>query len=731
MTFKSAPSRVIFMACLLTLSGRALAQALPDPASEEFLKQYGLRFVNVFPAWSNTTGSGITIATLDSGVNVTHVELLGRIAAGGDVGDVDTGGGHGTSVAGIIASNFNGQGIIGVAYDASILPIRVTDSNRFAGSDAAAAGFNRAAARSDVRVITFTAGTIFSEPQNSAIINATKAGKLVIIRAGNDSQANPDIPPSVYGQFNGGGIIVGGTGQNNTLLDMSNRAGGAAAVYMVAPGLSIYAPGNRGNTSYVTWTGTSVATPHVAGAAALILAQNPELTSQQVVEILFNSATDLGAPGVDAIYGHGMLNVGAALAAQGGVGASSSGSSGGLGVGIAALAVGGGLAYFWSENKKAEKDLEKTLVFDKYNRPYIMNLNQTLNVQNSAPTLFNVMNMFDRQTRTVDVIMSDNLSMSLHTRATNPADYVFLKDSDPFLENYDEVRDRDLSMKVAGSFNSGFSFNLQHNYTPSSGFDKVGNLSLSENFIWASSYGLQYMGFGNRSDNVSMGYKASKKLSFQFGANRLNNNKQNRLSSEAVMLQGSYSPTEKMSVSLRVNNLFEDGNLLGGASSGAFSVANANTTAIGLTGQYRIFDKFSLFGSFTEGFTGVKQQRGSFLQSFTTLRSYSWGTGIIGKSLFRYNDRAGFAVSSPLRISNGSADLLVPQSLDSQRNVINSRTRVSLAPEGREIDFEAFYRMNLNRRTQVGTTLTYRDTPENTSYIGKGLSVFTTVGLRF
>jgi hypothetical protein len=144
-----------------------------------------------------------------------------------------------------------------------------------------------------------------------------------------------------------------------------------------------------------------------------------------------------------------------------------------------------------------------------------------------------------------------------------------------------------------------------------------------------------------------------------------------------------------------------------------------------------VFEKFSLFGSFTEGFTNVAEQQGSFLQSFSGLRSQSWGTGIIGSDLFRYHDRAGFAISSPLRVSNGDADLIVPQSLDGSRNVVSSNTHVSLAPEGSEIDLEAFYRMNLSHSTQLGTSLTYRSTPEDTNYNGEGMTVFTTVGMRF
>ena len=725
-------SQTLFVAFLLGLSGQSLAD-IPSPTSPEFLAQYGLQTINVMPAWNNATGSGIVVATLDTGVNASHFELAGKVVsvAGGSTVDVDGGGGHGTSIAGVIAASFNGAGMIGVAYDAKVLPIGVANSNRFAASSSAASGLNLAASRGDVRIISLTYGTVFSEPQNSAIVNAMNAGKLMVIRAGNDFQANPDLPPSVYNQFNGRGIIVGAVNPDGSMVSMSNRAGAAANVYMVAPGAGIYSAGNRCNDCFVKWTGTSIATPHVAGAAALILAQNPGLSSQEVSEILFNSATDLGEPGVDSTYGHGLLNVGGALSAQGGLDSSSSSSGAALGVGIAALAVGGGVAYFWDKNKKAKESLGKTLVFDSYDRPYIMDLNRALTVQNSAPTLFNVMNMFDRQTRSVDINVSDKLALTMHARSNNPTDYIFLKDSDPFLEESDQLRDEDLALKMAGKINNQLSFNMQHNYSPSSGFDKVGGLSLSENFIWASSYGSQYMGFGNLSDTLSLGYKANSKLAFQLGANRVDDGLENGQSSNAVMLEGSYSPSEKSSVSLRVNNLYEEGNLLGGASSGAFSVANANTTAVGLTAKYKVFEKFSLFASYTQGFTNVDEQQGSFLQSFTGLRSQSWGTGVIGSSLFRYNDRAGIAISSPLRVNNGDADLIVPQGLDGSRNVVSNKTRVSLAPEGSELDFEAFYRMNLSHRTQLGTSVTYRSTPENTSYIGDGLSVFTTVGLRF
>ena len=151
MNFRTVLCRAISMALLLGLSGQSLAT--PDPASEEFQSQWGLARINVIPAWQNTTGSGIVVATLDTGVNANHFELAGKVVsvAGGSSVDVDGGGGHGTSIAGVIAAGFNGAGMLGVAYDAKVLPIGVANSSRFADSNSAASGINLAASRGDVR----------------------------------------------------------------------------------------------------------------------------------------------------------------------------------------------------------------------------------------------------------------------------------------------------------------------------------------------------------------------------------------------------------------------------------------------------------------------------------------------------------------------------------------------------------------------------------------------------
>ena len=340
MKLKNTLPKAVAVGLLLSISGQTLAQ-LPSPSSQEYLNQYGLNSINVFPAWGSATGTGVIVASLDTGANANHFELVGKLAAGGNYLDVDNTGGHGSTIAGLITASFNGSGMIGVAYDSRVLPLQVANSDRFSDPAAAANGFNTAASRADVGVISFSVGTIFSEPLNSAIINAMGAGKPVFIRAGNGGQSNPDLPPSLYNQFAGRGLIIGGFDPNSqSTAQISNKAGAAAGVFLLAPGVFINGPSNTSNDGFTLWSGASVATAQAAGAAALLLSQNPDLTSEEIVELMVSTATDLGTPGVDPINGHGLLNIGAAMQAQGDLESSSDSSGGALGVGLAAVAVG-------------------------------------------------------------------------------------------------------------------------------------------------------------------------------------------------------------------------------------------------------------------------------------------------------------------------------------------------------------------------------------------------------
>ena len=150
----------------------------------------------------------------------------------------------------------------------------------------------------------------------NAIDRATATGIIVIIAAGNDGTANPDPFAEVANtaQARGLVIIAGSVGANNSrtpgadiLSSFSDKAGNGAAHYLTAVGESVRAPDN--NNAAFLWTGTSFAAPQIAGAVALLAQAFPNLTGAQIVSILFASARDAGATGVDAVYGQGVLDL--------------------------------------------------------------------------------------------------------------------------------------------------------------------------------------------------------------------------------------------------------------------------------------------------------------------------------------------------------------------------------------------------------------------------------------
>lgn len=134
---------------------------------------------------------------------------------------------------------------------------------------------------------------------------------LIVAAAGNNGAKEVSWPARYAKEIWAKGqiIAVGAVDGNNKIASFSNQAGSAKNFYLVAPGVNIISSYIGSNTSYAGMSGTSMATPFVTGAAALLMGRWNQLSAAQTADILFVSATDLGAPGVDAVYGRGMLNI--------------------------------------------------------------------------------------------------------------------------------------------------------------------------------------------------------------------------------------------------------------------------------------------------------------------------------------------------------------------------------------------------------------------------------------
>ncbi|MEG4029214.1 MULTISPECIES: S8 family serine peptidase [unclassified Microcoleus] len=283
---------------------------------------WALDVMNAPEVWhQNITGNGIVVAVVDSGVDYTHPDLDDNIwqnpgeIAGNGIDDDRNGyiddirgwdfvasdnnpmdldfDGHGTHIAGAIAAERNDFGITGVAPNAKIMPVRVLDAFGYGELNNVAAGI-RYAVDNGANVINLSLGNEFypSNLVNDAIEYANNKGSVVVIAAGNSGFSQPDYPARNADRL---GIAVGSIDINGRMADTSNRAGSTPLDYLVAPGVDIYS--TTPYSTYDTLTGTSMATPQVAGVAALVLNANPTLTPAQVEYILTTTANRNGLIG--------------------------------------------------------------------------------------------------------------------------------------------------------------------------------------------------------------------------------------------------------------------------------------------------------------------------------------------------------------------------------------------------------------------------------------------------
>jgi trimeric autotransporter adhesin len=297
--------------------------------------------VNAPEVWARGyTGQGITVAVIDSGVDINHEDLRGNIwsnvreIAGNGIDDDRNGyiddingwnfgvgqnnnnispgtssNGHGTHVAGTIAARNNGIGVNGVAYNSRIMSIRMGDVNNqgyFTNAGNLSLAI-RYAVDNGARVINMSLGWSDSTELSTALAYAASRNVITVSAAGNGALAAPGNPAKYATDY---GISVGAVDSNRFLASFSNRAGTDSRMqHLVAPGVNIRS--TLPNNAYAEWGGTSMAAPHVAGVAALMLSANPNLTAEQIRSILTSTANQAGL-GASAAINNSVISVSSA-----------------------------------------------------------------------------------------------------------------------------------------------------------------------------------------------------------------------------------------------------------------------------------------------------------------------------------------------------------------------------------------------------------------------------------
>jgi subtilisin family serine protease len=230
--------------------------------------------------WPSSAGAGVTVYVIDTGIRITHKDFGGRASYGWDfVGNDRTasdGNGHGTHVAGTIAGT-----TYGVAKKAKLVAVRVLDNSGTGTTSQVIAGIDWVTRHAGKpAVANLSLGTAHNAQLDAAVRNSIASGVTYAVAAGNDG-----LPADLYSPADvREAITVGATDRADARAGFSDYG---SAVDLFAPGVSITSAWGTSDTAKATFSGTSMATPHVTGAAALYLAGHPKATPAQVARALF------------------------------------------------------------------------------------------------------------------------------------------------------------------------------------------------------------------------------------------------------------------------------------------------------------------------------------------------------------------------------------------------------------------------------------------------------------
>jgi len=331
----------VLVVLLLTV-GTAYAAAPNDPG---WSAQWHLRTIHADAAWARTKGSGIVVAIVDTGVDLSHPDLRGRLVTGKDFVDPgtppDDEQGHGTFMAGLVAADTgNGEGVASVAPLAKIMPVRVLDAQGSGKPSVVSQGIDWAVSHgADVinlsLAVESTGGSGGSSGENlygdtgltSAINRASDAGRVVVVAAGNNFSSGGSAQTSYKAQRSGV-IVVGASTSRDRRAAYSNYGDGldvlapgggssstasASSCLSNAPVVSTWWNPVTGESIYGRGCGTSMAVAHVSGTAALLMAKG--YSNSGAVSRIERTAKDIYSAGFDAESGWGRVDAAAAVGA--------------------------------------------------------------------------------------------------------------------------------------------------------------------------------------------------------------------------------------------------------------------------------------------------------------------------------------------------------------------------------------------------------------------------------
>ena len=649
----------------------------------EYNNQYGLGKIKASAAYDRGyNGDGTKVAVFDGGFDTSHTDLDANFITGYDTEDsnntpnADTHtsamGGHGTHVAGIIAAEKNDSGIHGVAYNASIIPVKVfkdsgaavsginlgidyaTDNGAIAlnnswgtsrsvsatcggvncylvvpaesstGSFTSAERTSWAGVATDNNVVVFAAG---NEGMNST------NGQVKAYRSSNDayltsydaqvvvdalaavSYVNRSSPEARYGvnasAVEDNWLNVVAVDSSNTIATFSNGCGDTKAYCIAAPGVDINStlPTDLDSDGFGTKSGTSMAAPHVAAAVAVLKHEYPNLTGAEIVDLLLSNATDLGASGTDDVYGVGLLNLDAATAPSGTM----------------------VLAQTSQNNSLERKSLSNSSI----------NFNSLFNSKSISSN--NFLGVVDDYNRVYSLKLNDFVS---YQSSKSLVDQLLI-----------EKRSKKTNITTIDKFNSV-------NYTQN---DNEGLINF-DNLNYAN-YEIPYIKIFEKNQG-SINYKNNKiKSNFVVFDEEVSND-------NFILYTNFQNKINKTNSSLNLGIINEGETFLGASGNGLFS-AKSNTIFIHNNSNVKLNSNNEFVFNFTAGQTFVDFEHDVYLKD-TTITTNEYMLGLVSEHK-NYKIKNFFGINHPLSIVDGSLELNTISGYDQNGDYRNRKQEIDLS----------------------------------------------------
>jgi subtilisin family serine protease len=723
---------------------------------------------------SHTTGTGVIIGIVDTGVDLNHPDFAGRILTGTCIvssvnactnawdqvgGDTAVFPGpnstHGTHVAGIAAGS-----ITGLATTASILPVKVCSStaSSCAGVDQ---GIVWASQHGAAVINVSIGGPLLADSDISAFQTAIANGSLLVVAGGNSGNKVPSSGFLAGGALRdgvrGSMIVVGATGAGGTgghgqVASFSQVPstqcevhGGQryclANYFVVAPGANIWSTVGNGTATGATYgylSGTSMATPYVTGVAAVIKGMWPTLTSSQVASIIFQTTDDVGAPGIDPVYGRGAVDIqralgptGATIVANHSFSFSGSGTSnissitaavGGAGGQASAatlqqFGVGGATSSLASGPLSVaianSSILKKALLVDSFGRTFTADLSKATFASPMVDLnrfiqsdFYQTYNGFAGAVDTpLGVVSASGYAVQTTTPALMAGEYTATD------RNRHDLRDFSMSLNVMPGMSVQMGYNMMTAGKLNS-YDAVGSRAYDGLFFSAAAVNSPYVALTDGGNYIGTTMDLSDTVHVQFGASSLTpytpefevsahpiieqmfgqDHMYDRRRAEGSVAGLTWDFAKWGGLGVTVSQTDEHNGLLGGFTSGALSISRmAQTTAAGFNARVGFGDGWVSTASYSEGLTRVNLQTDGLVDGIDTLHSRSYGIALAKNQVFGDNDSMGIALTRPIHVYQGGLHLTAATGYDQQGNITISSEHVSLSSSTPETDLETGY----------------------------------------